>query len=94
MKILRIRKKRRKREKGEGGEEEKALTSFPAPLCESSDDCWMSFNRSADGNQVPDPSKFPDGFKAVADFIHNAGMKSGLYTAKGPHTCQVRSPQT
>ena len=29
----------------------------------NSDDCWMSFNRSADGSQVPDPSKFPDGFK-------------------------------
>ena len=26
-------------------------------------------------------------FKAVADFIHGLGMKSGLYTAKGPHTC-------
>ena len=41
--------------------------------------------------QVPDPTKFPDGFKAVADFIHNLGMMSGLYTAKGPHTCQRRA---
>ena len=57
----------------------------------NSDDCWMSFNRSADGNQVPDPGKFPNGFKAVADFIHAQGMKSGLYTAKGPHTCQKRA---
>lgn len=44
----------------------------------NSDDCWMSFDRSADGAQVPDPTKFPDGFKAVADFIHGLGMKSGL----------------
>ena len=29
----------------------------------------MSFNRSATGEQVPDPTKFPKGFKAVADFI-------------------------
>ena len=29
--------------------------------------------------------------QAVADFIHNIGMKSGLYTAKGPHTCQKRA---
>jgi hypothetical protein len=42
-------------------------------------------------SQVPDPSKFPNGFKAVADFIHGVGMKSGLYTAKGPHTCQKRA---
>jgi alpha-galactosidase len=41
--------------------------------------------------QVPDPTKFPNGFKAVADFIHNLGMMSGLYTAKGPHTCQRRA---
>ena len=57
----------------------------------SSDDCWMSFNRSSDGSQVPDPQKFPQGFKAVSDFIHNLNMKSGLYTAKGPHTCQKRA---
>ena len=57
----------------------------------SSDDCWMSFKRSADGSQVPDPKKFPQGFKAVADFIHNLSMKSGLYTAKGPKTCQKRA---
>ena len=41
------------------------------------DDCWMSANRSADGKQVADPTKFPNGFKAVADFIHNLGMQSG-----------------
>jgi len=33
------------------------------------------------------PAKFPDGFKAVADAIHALGLKSGLYTAKGPNTC-------
>ena len=51
----------------------------------------MAFNRSADGSQLPDPTKFPQGFKAVADAIHGMGMKSGLYTAKGPHTCQKRA---
>ena len=57
----------------------------------NSDDCWMSQNRSTNGSQVPDPNKFPQGFKAVADFIHGLGMKAGLYTAKGPHTCQQRA---
>ena len=47
----------------------------------------MTAARSADGAQVPDPVRFPDGFKAVADFIHSIGLKSGLYTAKGPNTC-------
>ena len=31
--------------------------------------------------------RFPNGFKAVADYIHSLGLKSGLYTAKGPNTC-------
>ena len=53
----------------------------------NSDDCWMEANRSADGHQVADPVKFPAGFQAVTAFIHSLGLKSGLYTAKGPHTC-------
>ncbi len=33
------------------------------------------------------PADSPHGFKAVADEIHALGLKSGLYTAKGPNTC-------
>ncbi len=51
------------------------------------DDCWMLANRTEDGHQIANPSKFPAGFKDVADFIHSLGLKSGLYTAKGPRTC-------
>ena len=47
----------------------------------------MMANRSASGEMVANPEKFPDGFKAVADFIHGLGLKSGLYSARGPHTC-------
>lgn len=50
-------------------------------------DCWMLAERDANGNQVANPEKFPDGFKAVADFIHSLNMSSGLYTARGTHTC-------
>jgi alpha-galactosidase len=53
----------------------------------NSDDCWMLAARDSNGSQVANPDKFPNGFKAVADFIHGLGMKSGLYTAKGPNTC-------
>src|SRR5690348_10272796 len=31
------------------------------------DDCWMTRSRDAQGNLVPDPVKFPNGIKAVAD---------------------------
>ena len=47
----------------------------------------MLANRTAGGDMIPNPEKFPNGFKAVADAIHALGLKSGLYTAKGTHTC-------
>ena len=50
-------------------------------------DCWMLATRDSSGNQIANPSKFPDGFKAVADFIHSLNLSSGLYTAKGVNTC-------
>jgi alpha-galactosidase len=53
----------------------------------NSDDCWMMKDRDTNGNQVPNPEKFPNGFKDVADYIHSLGLSSGLYTAKGPNTC-------
>ena len=53
----------------------------------NSDDCWMLANRGPEGQQVANPSKFPAGFAAVASAIHALGLKSGLYTAKGTHTC-------
>jgi len=53
----------------------------------NSDDCWMLAARSANGSQVPNPVKFPNGFAAVTAFIHGLGLKSGLYTAKGTNTC-------
>jgi alpha-galactosidase len=63
------------------------VRALTAPLTPSTQDCWMDKNRTADGAQTAQAEKFPNGFKAVADFIHSLGLKSGLYTAKGPHTC-------
>jgi alpha-galactosidase len=51
------------------------------------DDCWALPERDADGNLVPDPAKFPDGVKAVADYVHADGLKLGLYNDSGSHTC-------
>eukprot|EP01079_Euglenida_sp_SAG-EU17-18_P002476 gene2476-3232_t len=59
-----------------------------------SDDCWMGLARSPSANgtagagpQVPNASKFPQGMRAVADYIHSKGLKIGLYTARAPLTC-------
>ena len=47
----------------------------------------MEAQRDANGFQIANPQKFPDGFKNVTDFLHGLGLKSGLYTAKGNRTC-------
>jgi alpha-galactosidase len=51
------------------------------------DDCWSSKSRNASGYIVPDPSKWPNGMKDVADQIHNLGLKLGLYGCAGTMTC-------
>jgi alpha-galactosidase len=51
------------------------------------DDCWALPNRDAAGNLVPDPARFPNGIKAVADYVHSKGLKFGIYTSAGTKTC-------
>ena len=51
------------------------------------DDCWSLKERDEEGNLVPDPKKFPNGMKAVADYIHSKGLKFGMYSCAGTHTC-------
>ncbi len=50
------------------------------------DDCWQ-VSRDAAGTIVADPSKFPSGMKALADYVHSRGLKFGLYTDAGTATC-------
>ncbi|MEK3731614.1 glycoside hydrolase family 27 protein [Paenibacillus sp. FSL M8-0334] len=51
------------------------------------DDCWSLKERDADGNLVADPKKFPNGMRALADYIHGKGLKFGMYSCVGTHTC-------
>ncbi len=51
------------------------------------DDCWSLRERDSDGKLVPDPEKFPNGMKAVADYIHEKGFKFGMYSCCGTRTC-------
>src|SRR5918995_6497406 len=39
------------------------------------DDCWALPERGPDGNLVPDPVRFPNGIKAVADYVHAKGLR-------------------
>ncbi len=51
------------------------------------DDCWALPQRDAAGKLVPDPRRFPNGIKAVADYVHSKGLKFGIYTSAGVKTC-------
>jgi len=53
------------------------------------DDCWQ-VSRDASGTIVADPTRFPAGMKALADFVHGKGLKLGLYTDAGTGTCEKR----
>ncbi|XP_042489133.1 alpha-galactosidase 3 [Macadamia integrifolia] len=54
------------------------------------DDCWSSSKRNTKGDLVPDPETFPSGIKALADYIHEKGLKLGIYSDAGVSTCEVR----
>lgn len=51
------------------------------------DDGWMAKERDANGNLIADPIKFPNGMKALADYVHSKGLKFGLYNCAGAKTC-------
>lgn len=54
------------------------------------DDCWSLPNRDENGRLVPDPQKFPNGMKAVSDYVHSKGLKFGMYSCAGTMTCATR----
>lgn len=67
------------------------------------DDCWLACDaahrspdgscsdaragRDASGALVADPVRFPDGIKALADYVHSRGMRFGMYLSAGNTTC-------
>jgi alpha-galactosidase len=50
------------------------------------DDCWQE-KRDNKGNIVPYADRFPNGMKAVADYVHSKGLKFGIYSDAGRKTC-------
>lgn len=43
--------------------------------------------RGKDGNLRVNTKLFPNGMKAVADYIHSKGLKAGIYSDAGDNTC-------
>ncbi len=53
------------------------------------DDCWQ-VSRDGHGDILADAKRFPSGIKALSDYIHNNGLKFGIYSDAGDFTCQGR----
>jgi len=52
------------------------------------DDCWsVKDHRDSNGNLIADPEKFPNGIKALADYVHSKGFKIGIYSDAAEKTC-------
>lgn len=54
------------------------------------DDCWQIARDNETKRIIADPVKFPSGIKALADYMHERGLKLGVYSDAGKMTCQKR----
>lgn len=51
------------------------------------DDGWSEMKRDSEGRLVADSKKFPEGIKALSDYVHSKGLKFGIYSCCGVRTC-------
>ena len=52
------------------------------------DDCWQSSERDINGRFVADYTAFPRGIRPLVDDINDMGLKVGIYSSNGTHTCE------
>jgi alpha-galactosidase len=53
------------------------------------DDGWQ-IDRDKSGKIMVDSTRFPEGIKYLADYVHSKGLKFGIYTCCGTKTCGGR----
>ncbi|MCM1348501.1 MAG: NPCBM/NEW2 domain-containing protein [Firmicutes bacterium] len=52
------------------------------------DDLWHASARETGTRKpLPSPTKFPNGMKVCADYVHDKGLKFGIYSDAGNYTC-------
>ena len=51
------------------------------------DDLWHAPQRNSDGTPKEDPAKFPIGMGATVKYVHDQGLKFGIYSDAAPKTC-------
>lgn len=54
------------------------------------DDGFFGGRNLETGELLIHPTRFPNGLKPVADYIHSKGLKAGIYTDAGANTCGNR----
>ena len=55
------------------------------------DDDWhIGQIRPTDGKPKPNPDRFPNGMKAVGDYLHSRGFKFGIYSTAAHQTCDSK----
>lgn len=47
----------------------------------------MQKDRDATNHVQVDATKFPDGMKAIGDYLHGKNLKFGIYSSAGTKTC-------
>uniref|UniRef100_A0A1I7X7J5 Alpha-galactosidase n=1 Tax=Heterorhabditis bacteriophora TaxID=37862 RepID=A0A1I7X7J5_HETBA len=52
------------------------------------DDCWMGRERDEkSGKLIADKNRFPSGMRSLARYMHDKGLKFGIYEDYGTKTC-------
>ena len=51
------------------------------------DDGFFGGRNTDTGELIVHPTRFPNGLKPVADYIHSKGLKAGIYSDAGANTC-------
>lgn len=52
------------------------------------DDCWQASERDENGRLQCDKLNFPSGIKALTEYVNSRGIKLGIYSSNGTHTCE------
>jgi hypothetical protein len=55
---------------------------------------WRAPARDSLGNMQANPARFPDGIKALADYVHSLGLKFGIHQGVGVTDCSGTGPGT
>ncbi len=50
-------------------------------------DCWSLHTRTPQGQLQSDPQRFPSGLPSLGQWLHDKGLKLGIYSDAGILTC-------